>query len=40
MMIRPTGKMENAQYLFFTDEDWQQVYKDYDGFVILPIDKQ
>lgn len=40
MMIRSTGKMENAQYLFFTDEEWQQVYKDYDGFVILPIDKQ
>lgn len=40
MILRTTGKIENAQYLFFTDEEWQQVYKDWDGFVILPIDKQ
>ena len=40
MVIKTIGKLSNAEYLFFTDEEWQHVYEDWDGFVILPIDKQ
>ena len=39
MIMQTVGKKENARYLYYTDEEWQQVYKDWDGFVILPIDK-
>lgn len=40
LLIRTKGKIEYAQYLFFTNEEWKEAYKEWEGFVILPIDKQ
>ena len=40
MIMRTKGKKDHAEYIYFTDEEWQRVYEDWDGFLILPIDKQ
>lgn len=40
MIMQTLGNKENARYIYFTDEEWQQVYEDWGGFLILPIDKQ
>lgn len=40
LLIRTTGKIAKGQYLYFTEEEWQQEYEDWECFVILPIDKQ
>ena len=40
MIMQTKGKKEFAKYIYFTDEEWRQVYEEWHGFLILPIDKQ
>lgn len=40
MIMQSVGNAGNSQYFYFTDEEWKNIYSDWNGFVILPIDKQ
>lgn len=40
MIMQSIGEIADPQFFYFTDEEWATVYHDWDGFMILPIDKQ
>lgn len=39
MIMRFIGEIVGPKFLYFTDEEWMTVHNEWEGFLILPIDK-
>lgn len=40
MIMESKGNPQYAKYYFFTNDEWEKVYEDWAGFLILPMDKE